>query len=105
MGAPALGVWAWPPRPCAWSEPNMPAAASKTAGILLFLAKALVDSLDKGVPLSVARIVVERRLGRDHLLEGLVLLDQVLNTVANDGHHVAVVGDIGGIAQPPVPGN
>src|SRR5688572_32453231 len=43
---------------------------------------------------AVTRIVVGRRPGGLHLLERHALLDHRLHAIANDGHHVAIIGDV-----------
>src|ERR1700687_2419717 len=52
-----------------------------------------------------ALIVVARRFGCLHLIERHALLLHVQNPVPNDGHHVAVVGYIRGVTEPPVARN
>src|SRR5665213_345375 len=71
--------------------------------------KALVDRLYKhaGRPRAgvgtVARRISRRRLRGLDLLERHALLAQVLNAIANDRHHVAVVDDVELIAETAMP--
>ena len=55
--------------------------------------------------LRVDAVVVARRLRRPHLVERHLLLHHVEHAVANDGHHVPVVTDIGLVAEPAVAGH
>src|SRR6058998_4050464 len=45
------------------------------------------------------------RPGGFDLLERHSFLDHVLNAIANDRHHIAVISDIGGVAEPAMSGN
>src|SRR5581483_11224187 len=49
-------------------------------------------------------VIIHRGPGCLDLLQGHTLVDHVLNPVANDGTHIAVVTHIRGIAEPAVPG-
>jgi hypothetical protein len=53
----------------------------------------MTDTLPTRVP--VRRIVIKRRTRRLHLLQRHPSLDHVLNAVADDGEHVAIVHHVG----------
>src|SRR5207302_10591580 len=50
-------------------------------------------------------IVIPRQLRRLDLLKRHSSLDHLAHPVPDDGHHVAVIRDIGGVGDPPVSGN
>src|ERR1700685_1938794 len=83
------------------------------APVLLFMllplgrlvSKTAIYSLHKSVAGSVSRIPVLGGFCRLHLFECHVSFDHVLNAIANDGNHVAVVSHIGVIADSPMAGN
>src|SRR3954453_22435382 len=54
---------------------------------------------------SVVEIVVERRPRRLDLVDRQAALDHVLDAIAHDGHHVAVLEHVGLVANPSVPGD
>src|SRR5665213_3804366 len=125
MGAAALAVSAAPRPPCAlasWgSVKSSPAAVHvKTSAVrcnhcvfiyapLLLPAQVFIQGFQKfiGGPKPSGRavdaVVIQGQLGILHLLQGQASLDGILYAIAHDGRHVAVIGDVGGIAQVPVP--
>src|SRR5262245_14947580 len=75
----------------------------------LFIFQAAVDSLYKPCRATrfptVLRIEVHRGPGRLHLRERQPLVDERLNTVAHNQHHVPVITHIARVAEPSVTGN
>src|SRR6185503_12273106 len=73
--------------------------------------QAAVDGLDELVRRpgaarrAEARVVAERRVALDDLLEREAFVDQRLNLIADDRQHVAVVADVGRVGKPAVPGD
>ena len=51
------------------------------------------------------RVVVQRGSGGLDLFERHFLRNHVLDSVADDTYHLAVIRDVGLICQPPVPGD
>ena len=83
---------------------------SHAAG-LIYPRQALVDDstnmsgVQRGV-FPVEAVVVPRRPWPPSPARRVIaLLEHVLHAVANDRHHVAVVGDVGRVAEPAVSGN
>src|SRR5438552_13897449 len=103
------------PRPCAWvgtenhkhaKAPTKP--ANNKCGLIMalsFLSEIPVHSLDECCGIAVPRVVIQCRLGRLDLIERHSALDHVLNPIANDHDHVAVLQDICFIADASVTGN
>ena len=63
------------------------------------------SALTKLAGVTYSRIVVARRTRRLDLFERHPLADQILNAVADDDHHVAVLDHVGFVADAPVPRN
>src|SRR3569832_851683 len=74
--------------------------------LLLLSSEAFVDSLDEHIRCPIARsrspagVVFVRRLRSLDLRQTLALLDSVLNPVANNGDHVAILQNIVFIGKP-----
>src|ERR1035441_211462 len=67
--------------------------------------QALVSCLDEVVRRTVAAIVIFGEAGSFHLLQSLALSDLVPDPIADHGHHVTVVGNVGGVAKASMAGN
>ncbi len=54
---------------------------------------------------TVAGIVIECRFGRSYLFERHPFAHHILNAIANDGDHVAILQHVGFVAKSSVPGD
>src|SRR5580765_5461675 len=64
-----------------------------------------IHGVDECVGDSVTAVVIERRTGGFHLLHRLATSHERLDAIANDGHHIAVLDDVGFVAQAAVAGD
>src|SRR5512134_3664525 len=106
---------------CAYAEMPSASAPAMTNNVirnficppeyLLLLFEARIRSLDKHVgrprtgPRAIESVVIHGGPCRLHLIKRHTLVDQCLNTIPNDCHHVAIVGNITSIAETAVTGN
>src|SRR5437762_2218053 len=97
--------------PIGRSRPTPRRSRSEDAASRFLPNETLINSLDEIIRGPWCRVravpagVTSRRGRRLDLIQCQTGLDQVANAIANDGHHVAVLGDVELIAHPTVAGN
>src|SRR5262245_8421987 len=90
---------------------QLPTTKSRRPEGLRLPGEALIGRLDEHIRRpgtrgpAVPRVVVQRGSGGLDLLERHFLRNHVLDAVADNAHHLAVIRDVGLIREPPVPGN